>query len=129
MITDNWEQDCTKENEELWTCLNIDKDNDSLCIKSILPSGNSCGKHITSLLVSECMPSVFFPSPGAILSKKSGSEQDCTKENEELWTCLNIDKDNDTHQSSIQLNEQNTDHETEEGEVNDTDSEVSHNCL
>ena len=51
-------------------------------------------------------------------------EQDCTKENEELWTCLNIDKDNDTHQSSIQLNEQNTDHETEEGEVNDTDSEV-----
>ena len=38
-----------------------------------LPSGNSCGKHITSLLVSECMPSGFFPSPGAILSKKSGS--------------------------------------------------------
>ena len=51
-------------------------------------------------------------------------EQDCIKENEELWTCLNIDKDNDTHQTSIQLNEQNTDHETEEGEVNDTDSEV-----
>ena len=51
-------------------------------------------------------------------------EQDCIKENEELWTCLNIDKDNDTHQTSIQVNEQNTDHETEEGEVNDTDSEV-----
>jgi hypothetical protein len=30
----------------------------------------------------------------------------------------------DTQQTSIQLNEQNTDHETEEGEVNDTDSEV-----